>query len=176
MLRAHKPEAALKDFGEGCAITKSQVESGHGGSQAGVAACVRLMGEAEALAGNAKQASDYYHQTLNIVEPMLADSGAEPEALYAAADAYNGLGDLKVRAAGQPGQNDENRRANWMEARSWYVKSREAWRRIEHPSHIDPDGIEVGTLPEAVEQNIHRCNTALVKPPASQPKIAISAR
>jgi serine/threonine protein kinase len=176
MMRAHKPEAALKDFGEGCAIIKSQVEAGHGRSQAGLAACVRLMGQAEAQSGNATQASDYYHQTLNIVEPMLADSGAQPEALYAAADAYSGLGDLKLLAAGQPGLNGENRRANWTEARSWYVKSRDAWRRIEHPSHVDPDGIEVGTLPEAVEQNIHRCDTALAKLPASQPAIAISAR
>jgi eukaryotic-like serine/threonine-protein kinase len=166
MMRAHKPEAALKDFGEGCAILKSQVEAGHGGSQAGVAACVRLMGGAEALAGNAKQASDYYHQTLNIVEPMLADSGAEPEAIYAAADAYSGLGDLNVRAAEQAGKDDKNRRARWTEARSWYVKSHEAWRRVEHPSRIDPDGIEVGAFPEAVEQNINRCDAAMAKLPS----------
>jgi hypothetical protein len=53
-----------------------------------------------------------------------------------------------------------------MEARSWYVKSREAGRRIEHPSHVDPDGIEVGTLTEGVEQNIHHCDAALDRLPA----------
>lgn len=46
------------------------------------------------------------------------------------------------------------------EARSWYLKSTEAWRRIPHPSHSGPNGIEIGD-PKLVASKLRQCEAAL---------------
>ena len=106
------------------------------------AACSEKMGEASALAGDPAKAADYFHQALAVAEPLISPKNeapdyfhAEPIALYAAADAYSGLGDLSFRKAQRPGQTPAQQKVIWTEARSWYAKSLETWRRIGHPNH-----------------------------------------
>jgi hypothetical protein len=97
---------------------------------------------------------------LDIVEPLLPASAPDLSALYTAADAYSGLGDLRLQEARGAGANAASRRTSWTEARSWYLKSLAAWHRIEHPSHLSPDGFGVGD-PARVEKNLQRCEAAL---------------
>ena len=61
------------------------------------------MGIAAALSGDSRLAANYFHQALAVVEPALSARVPELDALYTAADAYSGLGDLKLKDARIPG-------------------------------------------------------------------------
>ena len=79
-----------------------------------------------------------------MVGPMISRDPPGLDALYFAADAYSGLGDLSVRRAQQASQSVQSRAAFWSEARSQYQRSLEAWQRIPHPYHTAPHSFQVG--------------------------------
>jgi hypothetical protein len=64
-----------------------------------------------------------YRKLVAIKRVRAGHESSELIALYAAADAYSGLGDLSFRKAQPPGQTAMRRKANWAETRSWYHKS-----------------------------------------------------
>jgi eukaryotic-like serine/threonine-protein kinase len=163
LMRARKPEAALGKFQEAHAIYKSLFDAdlGSGFHGACTAECSEKMGEASALSGNAQGAADYFHQALTIAERLISANGDDVnDALYVAADAYSGLGDLSFKKAQKPGQTTALRVADWNEARSWYAKSLAAWHRIEHPNRSAMNGFDVGE-PGVVEKNLKRCEAVL---------------
>jgi eukaryotic-like serine/threonine-protein kinase len=162
-LRLDKPNDALKEFEAARAI----YESLHGADPAGgpslaAAACKEKMGEAATRIGNAKLAADYYHQALANVEPLLSTQKPDLAALYTAADAYSGLGDLDLRKATRSGQDRIKQRELWFQARSWYVKSVETWHKIKNPSRDGPNGFDAGD-PAQAAKNLHLCEIALAK-------------
>lgn len=163
-MRSHHPEAALGKFQEARAIYKSLFDAGFDSAFHGActAECSEKMGEASALAGNAQGAADYFHQALTIAERLISANSGDVNALYVAADAYSGLGDLSFKKAGQPGQTASLRKANWTEARSWYAKSLAAWHRIEHPNRSAMNGFDVGD-PAQVARNLHQCEATLAR-------------
>lgn len=59
-------------------------------------------------------------------------------------DSYSGLGDLELRNVRKPGELSAKRRESWMQALAWYVKSLEAWHRVEHPLPMAPSGFDAG--------------------------------
>jgi hypothetical protein len=62
-------------------------------------------------------------------------------ALYAAADAYAGLGDVFARRA--RGTRDAKERADLgNDSRTWYEKSLSTWQNIPNPSGIGPAGFK----------------------------------
>lgn len=162
LIRAGKPEAALKVFDEARAIYESFYKADPGDIRASenAAACKLKMGEATAQQGNTKLSAEYFHQALSVVEPMLIDQSSNLSALYTAADAYSGLGDLSLQEARRQGQTAANARANWIEAHSWYLKSLDTWHRIEHPSHEAPNGFDAGD-PAIVKKKVQYCARAL---------------
>ena len=87
-----------------------------------------------------------------IAERPISNNGGDVNALYVAADAYSGLGDLGFKKAHQPGQTASLRKANWTEAQSWYAKSLAAQHRIEHPNRSAMNGFDVGD-PTQVTKN-----------------------
>jgi hypothetical protein len=169
-LRAHQPEAALKEFAEARPIDQALREAGAGTlfDIANIAACSEKMGEASVLAGNPGKAGDYFHQALVVAEPLIPAKNGSPDyfhgeliALYAAADAYSGLGNLSFRKAQQPGQTPMLRKANWAEARSWYAKSFDTWQGIRHPNHnAGANSFDVGD-PTLVATRLQKCKAAL---------------
>ncbi len=118
------------------------------------------MGIAAALSGDSKLAAKYFRQALVVVEPVLTTQTPALDALYTAADAYSGLGDLKLNEARAPGQSVAHRRATWTDARSLYLKSLENWHRIEHPNHSAPNGFDAGD-PANVAKNLQLCDVEL---------------
>ena len=163
-MRAHHPEAALGKFQEARAIYKSLFDAGFSSAyhSACTAECSEKMGEASALTGNAQVAADYFRQAATIAERLISANSSDANALYVAADAYSGLGDLSFRKAGQPGQTASLRKATWTEARSWYAKSLAAWHGIEHPNRSAMNGFDVGD-PANVETKLQLCEAALAK-------------
>ncbi len=124
--------------------------------------CTEKMGEAASRAGNSKLAADYFHQVLKEVEPELAKPNNDANVPYLAADSYSGLGDLELRKARQSRGNAATQKARWTQARVWYLKSLQAWRRVDHPLPVAPSGFGAGD-PAKVETKLQLCEAALAK-------------
>lgn len=163
-LRLDKPKDALKEFEAARAIYESLHSADPAaGPSLEAAACKEKMGEAEVRLGNAKLGEEYLYQALAAVEPLLSTQKPDLAALYTAADAYSGLGDIELREATLAGQVREKQRELWLQARPWYVKSLDIWHRIKNPSRDGPNGFDAGD-PAQVAKRLHLCETALAKP------------
>jgi eukaryotic-like serine/threonine-protein kinase len=156
---ANQPGAAMAELEHGRSIYEALYKAGST-AQANIAAADVKLGEAAAKAGRNEDAANYFHQALAIVEPLITAAPADLDAKYVAADAYSGLGDLSANAARHPGLSVKQRKSNWTEARSWYVLSQNAWRRIDHPNHTAPNFFQVGD-PTAVARELKLAETAL---------------
>jgi len=141
-------------------IYESLFKAGAVDSWVEVGACDVKLGENAALAGKDQAAVAYFRSALSIMEPLIAKNPPNLDALYGAADAYSGLGDLGIRAARGAGKVSASRRQSLAEARSWYTRSRATWRRIEHPNHTAPNSFQVGD-PSIVEARLKEVDLAL---------------
>jgi serine/threonine protein kinase len=159
LMSANQPGAAISELEHGRSIYDALYRAGNT-AHANIAAADVKLGEAAAKAGRDRDAANYFHQALTIVEPLISSAPADLDAMYAAADAYSGLGDLSMNAARHPGLKLEQRKSSWTEARSWYVLSQTAWHRIDHPNHTAPNFFQTGD-PTAVAKELKRTETAL---------------
>jgi tetratricopeptide (TPR) repeat protein len=163
LIGQHKPEAALKQFDEARSIYLSLRDAG-GASWfeiASAAQCTVKMAEVELLRGNATVAADEFNQALALAEPLIARKPPNLNALYAAADAYSGLGDLVLQRLPKAGTGTARLHHNWEEARSWYSKSLATWHQIEHPNRSTPaNSLDAGD-PAQVAKKLARCDAAL---------------
>ena len=153
-MAAHQPEAAIAEIGHARSIYESRATA------VNVASCNVKLGQAAVEAGHDQKAADYFHQALTIVEPMISSEPADLDALYAAADAYSGLGELSGKRAHDRRLTTEARKSDWTEARSSYQSSLSAWRRIPHPNHTAPNFFQVGD-PTAVAEKLKQSEAAL---------------
>jgi len=160
-MRLGKPEGALREFDEARAIYESfhKADLNETEDAINAAACKEKMGEAASRVGKPQLAEQYFHQALSVVEPLL--SAKDPDAQrYIAVDAYSGLGDLKLQEARESRQGGAKQMESWAQARSWYLKSIDARRQIEHPSPTTPSGFDASDA-RKVTQNLQLCATAL---------------
>ena len=166
-MQAHKPQAARERFEEARTIYQSFRDTGVADifEIANLAACTEKMGEASALSGNDRAAANYFHQALSVAEPLLRPNSLEQNPLYAAADAYAGLGDLSLKRARLSGQVVAEQRTNWTEARDWYAKSLETWRRVEHPDRFAPSTNIAASNPKLIAKKLQLCESALSRLP-----------
>ncbi len=160
LISAKKSDAALTEFESARSIYESLYKAGAADQRANVAACDVKLGEAAAQAGRDQAAAERFHQALTIVETLIATEPPDLDALYTAADAYSGLGEISTKRARQPGQTVEQRESNWTEARSLYMQSLSTWHRIEHPNHTAPNSFEVGD-PAIVAKELKQAKAAL---------------
>jgi eukaryotic-like serine/threonine-protein kinase len=122
--------------------------------------CTEKMAEAASRTGNSKLAAEYFREVLREVEPELLKQNPDASALYLAADSYSGLGDVELHKARRSEGDLVAQKGSWIRARSWYLKSLEAWRRIDHPLPVAPTGFDVGN-PAIVVKNLQLCEAAL---------------
>jgi len=157
-------EATLKHLEEARASFESleKADSLDHGISIPALTCTEKMGEAASRAGNSKLAADYFHQVLKEVEPELAKQNADASVPYLAADSYSGLGDLELRKARQSRGNAATQKVTWTRARVLYLKSLQAWRRVDHPLPMAPSGFDAGD-PAKVEAKLQLCEAALAK-------------
>jgi tetratricopeptide (TPR) repeat protein len=156
---ANQPEAAKMEIEHGRSIFESLYKAGTMNAVNSAAADVKL-GEAVARGGHDQEAANYFHQALTIAEPMISNQSPDLDALYAAADAYSGLGELSAKAARHPGLARERRKSLWIEARSWLQQSQNTWHRIDHPNHTAPNSFQAGD-PVVVAKDLKLAETAL---------------
>ncbi len=160
LIYANQPQAAIADFESARSLYESRNMEGTTYKRTNVAACDVKIGEAAARTKNDPAAADSYHQALMVVEPLISTENADLDALYVAADAYSGLGDISMRKAQRTGQTTDRQKSNWAEARSWYQLSLNTWHRFEHPNHTAPNSFQVGD-PTLVARNLKLTEASL---------------
>jgi serine/threonine protein kinase len=144
LISANRPEPAIADFESARSLYESRNMEGTTYKRTNVAACDVKIGEAVARMQHDQAAADSYQQALVIVEPLIAMENADLDALYVAADAYSGLGEISMRKAQRKGQTIDRKKSHLAEARSWYQLSLNTWHRFEHPNHTAPNSFQVG--------------------------------
>ncbi len=109
--------------------------------------------------GDAKGSLESYRSSLAIIEPFSRADSPNPQALYTVADIYEGIGRLLVKEA--QGQSGPLRRAEaWKEARSWFERSAQCWRRIQNPAKLSPSGFAARD-PSSASAGIALCDRVL---------------
>jgi tetratricopeptide (TPR) repeat protein len=160
LMSAKKSEDAIAIFESARTILESLYKAGATDKLSTVASCDVKMGQVVAQAGHQQAAAEYFHRALTVAEPLMSSATADLDALYAAADAYSGLGELSMRKAQRTGHAAERRKANWTDARSSYLLSLNTWHRIELPNHTAPNRFEVGD-PATVAEKLKLTEEAL---------------
>jgi eukaryotic-like serine/threonine-protein kinase len=155
--------AALEEYRKGTENFESLLKGTVGnGTRCDLAASYNKLAGALAVRGEPKEAALYYSKSLSIVEPLASSSAPSILALYAAADAYSGMGSLASKSARsleaapsiqEPGPNDKC---------VWFRKSLDVWQRIPNPSRIGPTsygsaGFGVGD-PAIVSRALRTCD------------------
>ena len=104
--------------------------------------------------GLSREASAEYAKALETANLTFSLEHGDFPALYAAADAYAGLGDVAAAEAHQT-QDASLRSKLSSEARTEYEKSLNVWKQIPHPSRISGNGYLAGD-PKEVAQRLAR--------------------
>jgi eukaryotic-like serine/threonine-protein kinase len=99
------------------------------------------MGDLLATLRRWQQAAAAYQRASDIVTPLISAQRQDLPAMYAATDAYAGMGDISALSARQT-PNVKDRRRLLDDCRAWLDKSRSTWRSIPNPSRISPAGFK----------------------------------
>jgi eukaryotic-like serine/threonine-protein kinase len=126
-----------------------------------VASAETKIGEIMAGTGHTGAAEAAYRKALAGVEPLASTSPPNEWALYAVADSTSGLGDAFSDLAERNPRISE-RTKEWNEARAWYQRSANTWRRVHNPAAQSPGHFDCGS-PGHVTAALVRCDAALAK-------------
>jgi len=159
LLAAKQNAAAINEFENARSIYVSLFKPNSAAYHASSAACDVKLGEVSIAAGQDRTAETYFHRALDTVSPLIANDPPDIDALYAAADAYAGLGTVSVRKAKKLSAIAQQKQT-WGAARSWYEKSQSTWQRIDHPNHMAPNGFQAGD-PATIKKQLDLVDRAL---------------
>ena len=110
------------------------------------------IGDTQAAMGKFTDAAAAYNKALDAARVSFAFDHQDVPALYPAADAYAGLGDVSAALARKARDADQQARL-WDAARDAYQKSLGLWQKIPNPSRISPEGFMSGS-PQEVTQRL----------------------
>jgi tetratricopeptide (TPR) repeat protein len=102
--------------------------------------------------GRLREASAAYTKALDTANLPFSLEHMDPTALYAAADAFAGMGDVAAEEARKT-QDPSLRSKRFNEARASYEKSLNTWKRIPNPSRISGNGFLV-VEPKQIAQRL----------------------
>lgn len=160
---------ALDEYRRGTSNLESLMSISVGANtRCDIAASYTKVGSGYAAIRNETEASAAYRRALEIAEPLVFSKPANVLGLYAAADAYFGMGQLAKSAAQRSrsaSQGEEQQ--HWREARVWYRKSMDAWDQIPNPGRTTPSGFATDG-PQTAARNLRHSESMLAKvaPPA----------
>jgi hypothetical protein len=117
--------------------------------------------------GSFQEASEAYEKALKIADAFSFPEHQDVPALYPAADAYAGLGDIAAAQARKAGAGEQQSQL-WEAACAAYEKSVSLWQRIPNPSHISPSGFEAGD-PREVARRRAECKMQPAATDAKKP-------
>jgi eukaryotic-like serine/threonine-protein kinase len=102
--------------------------------------------------GRLQEATTAYTKAVETANLTFSLEHMDIPALYAAADAYAGLGDVAAAEA-QKATDTALRSKLWGDARTSYEKSLNVWKQIPNPSRISPNGY-LARQPHQVSQRL----------------------
>jgi len=105
-----------------------------------------------------QEASASYEKALDIITPLISPERQDVPALYPAADAYAGLGDVAAARARIASDAREQAQLG-SDARTWYEKSLSTWQNIPNPSGIGPAGFKA-RAPHEIARRLAECKCA----------------
>lgn len=153
----HDPRGALQSYQK--AVVLLEIPAGQPAfdySRCESATSYVKLGDALAKSGDLNQAAVAYQKAVDITNPLISSERMDVPALYPAADAYAGLGNvamIQARTTRAPGESVRL----WTDARNSYEKSMEIWRRIPNPSRISSLGFAAGD-PHEVTARLSECD------------------
>ena len=156
---ANQADSAIPQIEKARSIYESLAKTG-AKNNSSIAACEVKLGEAEAKAGRDQKAAAHFQTALSLAAPLIATQPPDLDALYTTADANAGLGEISARKARQGNQNPAQKKSSWSQARTYFVASLDAWRRIEHPNHTAPSSFQAGD-PAIVARHLQAAEAAL---------------
>lgn len=169
LARMGTARAALDEYRRGASSLESLMSGTVSpDTRCDIAASYAKVGAGYTALRSGSEASAAYRKALEIAEPLVSSKPTNVLGLYAAADAYFGMGEL-AKSAAQPStsalQGEEQQ--HWREACDWYRKSVDAWRQIPNPGRTTPSGF--ATLdPTTLARSLRACDAML--PGSEQPE------
>jgi tetratricopeptide (TPR) repeat protein len=141
--RAKDYSTALHEYNSAITIlSKIYLQnSSNAGAGARLAAIFNSAGKANLALSRTKAAGDEFLKSIAIVEPMANSGHPSGQALYTAADAYAGLGEVDEAVASNVDAKPEVR-ARRLQAAAWYARSLQEWGRIQEAGAVSPDGFD----------------------------------
>ncbi len=141
------------------------------GTQAVCAGLRARIGFLLAKMGKRDQASEEYQRALKIAESIAYASPSILEAQYSLADAYSGLAQLSQMQASDLSQPVQQQIRHWNEARSYFLHSLDAWKKIPNPGARTPVGFACGD-PKLIARQITMCDAALARLQSSKSSVS----
>jgi non-specific serine/threonine protein kinase/serine/threonine-protein kinase len=146
---SHNLPEALKNY-EKAATVLAEDQATYDDARCDLAMVYARIGDILMKMGSLQDASKAYANALEISNLPLSLERKDFPALYAAADAYEGMGN--VAAAEARRMRDPAAKSKlWNDARAAYKKSLSTWEQIPNPSRFSPNGYPAGD-PRQVEQ------------------------
>ncbi len=152
----HNIARALQSFQKAAAIMAPD-QATYDDARSDLAVVETKIGDTLIKMGKLREASATYSKALEIANLKFSLEHKDFPAIYAAADAYAGLGDLSAAQARQT-QDPVVQSQHYREARAAYEKTLELWKQILNPSRISGNGylagdphqvaIHLGNLPQ----------------------------
>ena len=100
------------------------------------------LGHAHLRAGEMQVAADQYESARASAEKLFNSSPQNIEVLYALADTYAGLGDVRMAAAKSKGGSAKT--AAYHDAFALFEKSLSLWQKVPHRGPVSPNGFDAG--------------------------------
>jgi serine/threonine protein kinase/tetratricopeptide (TPR) repeat protein len=138
----HKFTEALKSYELGATIMAAD-QATYDDARCDLAVIETKIGDTLVKMGKLQEASATYAKALEIANLTFSLEHKDFPALYAAADAYAGLGDVaaaQARHARDPAAQSQQ----YRKARTAYEQSLEVWKQIPNPSRISGNGYLAG--------------------------------
>ncbi len=137
----HNFTGALKSFEKAATIMAAD-QTTYDDARCDLAVIETKIGDTVVKMGKLREASATYAKALEIANLTLSLEHKDFPALYAAADAYAGLGDVATVEARQTSHAAQSQQ--YRKARTAYEKSLEVWKQIPSPSRISGNGYLAG--------------------------------
>ena len=138
----HNFAEALKSY-EKAATIMAVDQASYDDARCDLAVIETKIGDALVKMGKLHEADATYAKALEIANLTFSLEHKDFPALYAAADAHTGLGDVAAAQARQT-RNPAEQSQRYRKARTAYEKSLEVWKQIPNPSRISGNGYLAG--------------------------------
>jgi non-specific serine/threonine protein kinase/serine/threonine-protein kinase len=158
----HKLPDALREYQKALSIYEGLYAGDPQNTDAlnSIAASKASMGGVLAQLGRLEAASQSFSEALAVMKPALAIPRPTEDVLHTAANSYAALGDLELRFADRSTADAATQRTHWEEARSLFLKSRDAWQKIPPSLQGDPISPDLSTA-EGVRRKLEQCDNLL---------------